>query len=401
MKYSVTITPDAKGRLSVTVTFNGERVRANLGITIGKNDWVLKKNEIKPSAIINGRYASEINADLMRLRTLIDEAMRVNPHKDSVKNAINIWLGKEVVIDSEDILEMYDRYIEERDVSEGRKRHYRVTKKKIANYLEIKKKSSKFESLTAKDVETFYREIIAEYSVNWANEQVKNLRAFWSWATERLEREGKTLHNPFIGFKQQADLYGTPNWLNREEVRILVNAELSGVKDKIRDIFVFQCHTGCRVGDLISLKKVNVYDGVLSYVPQKTSNKRADVINVPLSGVALSIVEKYQNTESESLLPFVSDQKYNKHLKVLFKFLGLNRPITILEPRTRTSKIVPLCDVISSHYARRTFVGQLYEANVKDSIISSMSGHAEGSKAFNRYRAVTEELKENAIKVFE
>jgi hypothetical protein len=38
---------------------------------------------------------------------------------------------------------------------------------------------------------------------------------------------------------------------------------------------------------------------------------------------------------------------------------------------------------------------------VKDSVIASMSGHAEGSKAFNRYRAVTEELKNNAIKALE
>jgi integrase len=401
MRYSTTIAPDSAGRIKATVTFNGEKVRVNVGVTVKPNEWNAKKNEVRASATINGRAGSDINYELMQIRNAIDEAMRANPNKESVKTAILQCIGKEVKMDTTDLLEMYDRYIEERDVSEGRKKHYKVTRKKIANYLEIKRKSSKFVSIQGADVEKFYKDEVKKYSINWANEQIKNLKAFWHWSEMKLKAEGKELHNPFEAFKASATIFGTPQWLNREELDVLIGAELTGYKDKVRDMFVFQCHVGCRVGDLVSLKKSNIYKGVLSYVPVKTSHMRAEVIKVPLSSVAEAIIKKYKDTESEMLMPFISDQKYNKYLKELFKQLNLDRPITLLDPRTRTPKIVPLYDAISSHYARRTFVGRLYEADVKDSVIASMSGHAEGSKAFNRYRAVTEELKNNAIKALE
>ena len=401
MKYSTTIAPDSAGRLKATVTFGGDKVRVNLGITVKDNEWNAKKNEIKANVAIGGKSAQALNGMLNEVRIAIDDAMSVNPNKESVKTAILQCLGKEVRIDKEDMMEMWDRFIEEREVSHGRKKQYRVTRKKIANYLEIKKKSSKFVSVQSADVERFYKEEAKKYSINWANEQLKNLKAFWHWAEKKLKAEGKELHNPFAELEKQPMLYGTPQWLTREELDILVRAELSGIMERTRDVFIFQCHTGCRVGDLTSLKKSNVYKGELSYIPAKTSNMRAEIIRVPLSSIALAMVDKYKDDGKEKLMPFTTGQKFNVQLKALFKHLGLNRPITLLDPRTRTPKIVPLCETISSHYARRTFVGRLYEADVKDSVIASMSGHAEGSKAFNRYRAVTEELKNNAIKALE
>lgn len=401
MKYSITIAPDSAGRIKATVTFCGDKVRVNLGITIKPNEWNAKKNEVKANVVVGGKSAQTLNGLFNEVRIAVDEAMAINPNKESVKSAILQCLGREVKVDKGDMLEMWDKFIEEKNVSHGRKKHYRVTRKKIANYLEINKKSSKFASIQSADVERFYKEEAKKYSINWANDQLKNLKAFWHWAAKKLKAEGKELHDPFTEIEKQPMLYGTPQWLTKEELDILVNAELSGIKERTRDIFVFQCHTGCRIGDMVNLKKSNVYKGELSYIPAKTSNMRAEIIRVPLSSIAMSMIEKYKDDGKEKLMPFTTGQKFNVQLKALFRHLGLNRPITLLDPRTRTPKIVPLCDVISSHYARRTFVGRLYEADVKDSVIASMSGHAEGSKAFNRYRAVTEELKNNAIKALE
>ena len=51
--------------------------------------------------------------------------------------------------------------------------------------------------------------------------------------------------------------------------------------------------------------------------------------------------------------------------------------------------------------ARRTFVGNLYKKVKDPSLISSMSGHAEGSKAFNRYRVIDDEVKKEAVTLME
>ena len=43
--------------------------------------------------------------------------------------------------------------------------------------------------------------------------------------------------------------------------------------------------------------------------------------------------------------------------------------------------------------ARRTFIGNLYNKVPDPNLIGSMSGHVEGSKAFARYRAISDEQK--------
>jgi hypothetical protein len=50
--------------------------------------------------------------------------------------------------------------------------------------------------------------------------------------------------------------------------------------------------------------------------------------------------------------------------------------------------------------ARRAFIGNLY-GKVDSGIISSMSGHIQGSKAFTRYYDVSTELQQQAINLID
>lgn len=64
-------------------------------------------------------------------------------------------------------------------------------------------------------------------------------------------------------------------------------------------------------------------------------------------------------------------------------------------------RILIFANYASSHMARRTFCGNVYK-NVKDpSIVGSMSGHKEGSKALARYRDIDQDIKKDALSVFE
>ena len=51
--------------------------------------------------------------------------------------------------------------------------------------------------------------------------------------------------------------------------------------------------------------------------------------------------------------------------------------------------------------ARRTFVGNLYKQVLDPNIVASMSGHAEGSSAFSRYREIDREIKANAVNLLD
>ena len=102
-----------------------------------------------------------------------------------------------------------------------------------------------------------------------------------------------------------------------------------------------------------------------------------------------------------ALLPFISEQRYNTNIKICFKEAGLTRTITVYDSRTGKDKRMALCDYASSHMARRTFVGNLYQQVQDPNLIASMSGHVEGSKAFARYRHIDEDLKRKTVSLLE
>ena len=101
------------------------------------------------------------------------------------------------------------------------------------------------------------------------------------------------------------------------------------------------------------------------------------------------------------LLPFISEQKYNEAIKEIFGAAGITRMVTVLNPLTRLAEQRPLNEVASSHLARRTFVGNLYKKVKDTNLVSSLSGHREGSAAFARYRDIDDEMKREIMQYLE
>ena len=161
-----------------------------------------------------------------------------------------------------------------------------------------------------------------------------------------------------------------------------------------RDIFVFQCCIGCRVSDLLKLTPSNIIGGALEYIPHKTKGERQNVVRVPLNARASALVEKYAGVDAKGrLFPFISAQRYNDDIKDIFRLCGVTRLVTVINSVTGREEQRPINEVASSHMARRCFVGNLYKKVKDPNLIASMSGHAEGSKAFARYRAIDDDVK--------
>lgn len=80
---------------------------------------------------------------------------------------------------------------------------------------------------------------------------------------------------------------------------------------------------------------------------------------------------------------------------------GLDRTVTTLNPTTREEEKHPMYEVASSHMARRCFIGNLYKQVQDPNLVGKLSGHAEGSKAFARYRDIDEEMQKELVKMLE
>ena len=75
--------------------------------------------------------------------------------------------------------------------------------------------------------------------------------------------------------------------------------------------------------------------------------------------------------------------------------------VTELDTLTRTEKKVPINEIASSHMARRTFIGNIYKMVRDPDLVSSLTGHAEGSRAFSRYRTIDMDIKKDLVKILE
>lgn len=227
------------------------------------------------------------------------------------------------------------------------------------------------------------------------------LKAFFNWLNEKKI----TTNNPFIGYEGVvSEKYGTPYYITLDERNQIADFDLSAHPQLAiqRDIFIFQCCIGCRVSDLFKLTASNVIKGAVEYIPHKTKGERQNVVRVPLNNRAVALMEKYRGADSKGrLFPFISAQKYNDDIKDIFRLCGITRPVTVTDSVTGKETQRPINEVASSHMARRTFVGNLYKQVKDPNLIASMSGHAEGSKAFNRYREIDDELKKEVVSLIE
>ncbi len=231
--------------------------------------------------------------------------------------------------------------------------------------------------------------------LNTVADMLTRFRAFVLWAIDN----GHTTNNPFKHFTIGEIVYGTPIYITNEERTKLFETDLSANKEVEiqRDIFIFHCFIGCRVSDLFKMTYRNIIGDSIEYIQRKTKEDRPITIRVPLSQTAIALIDKYREEGRESLFPFSTEQHYNRKIKEAFRLAGLNRIITVPDQRTREEVQKPICEVASSHMARRTFIGNIYKKVKDPNMVGALSGHKEGSRAFARYRNIDDDMKREMI----
>ena len=149
------------------------------------------------------------------------------------------------------------------------------------------------------------------------------------------------------------------------------------------------------------MTKSNIVGGAIEYIPRKTKEGRAVTVRVPFNSISREIIKRYKFYQGKGLFPFTSQQQYNQDIKTMFRLSGLTRIVTVINPTTREEEQRPICDIASSHMARRSFVGNLYKKVKDPNLIGKLSGHKEGSKAFARYREIDEETSQETVNLLE
>lgn len=353
-----------------------------------------------PASTINARLKELENASLLIFEQYY-KGRDIEFSKDEFKIRLQRHLGEYIELETDDSLEdlgffdIYTKYKDEAKVSDSRRRQYATDINKLREYEQSEKETLTFENFDILDYKKF---LSKGRSLNTQVTIMKRLKAFFNYC----ESESFIDNNPFnkINFltKVGTEVYEEPVCMTKDELTLLYEYKMPDkYKELIKDMFCLQASLGCRVGDFVRLTFDNLQDGVLTYYPSKTK-EYATKVTVPLSNRALSIINKYRGRVKKNLIfPFVNTVEYNVQIKEVFKTAKLDRKIVRFNRDKGSEEIFKLCDIASSHLARRTFVDILCQAGEPIHVVASMSGHSERSKAFDRYRRRPEQLQKDAI----
>ncbi|MFR9541845.1 MAG: site-specific integrase [Rikenellaceae bacterium] len=439
LNLSTKVSKDTKKSEILLRFIDGEKItlRAKSNIFITPTYWSEQKRCIKTSKTIP--ETTEAHTKLTDLCAAIVEAFGLIPNNQATKE----WLAEVVerfhypdkfTAQEEQIkppfFEVFDEFLRLRKLSDVRERNFKVLYRSLQRYELYRGKPLDLDTETDETIRDIFNFIQNEHELcttpkykkvlalipeartpqprghNTMSATFTKLRTFWKWCVTNK----KTTNHPKIEVKEE--IYGTPFYITVEERKQIERTNLSRHPHLAvqRDVFVFQCLVGCRVGDLLKFTmQDNIVNDALEYVPRKTKEGRPVTVSVPLNSTAKEILLRYKDydnsqtprprkgTKRGDLLPFISEQKYNDSIKLIFRAARINRIIQWQNPLTQQIEPRPLYEVASSHLARRTFVGNIYKQVKDPNLVGALSGHKEGSKAFARYRDIDNEMKKELV----
>lgn len=188
--------------------------------------------------------------------------------------------------------------------------------------------------------------------------------------------------------------------LTTEEVQAIKDCkDLTAKEAEWRDLFIMQIETGVRVSDLPKL-----FNG--DYKVKTDGETATYLIDTQKEGITAAVIatptiKELQNRYKDGfrfldLSAKSFTQSYNYFLRFICEKAGLTRIIDYTDPNGN-KKAERLCDCISNHFARHTFITHKLREGYTPAEVSKMSGHADTRMIESIYQHLNDEDKANAV----
>ncbi|PSL25718.1 site-specific integrase [Dyadobacter jiangsuensis] len=209
------------------------------------------------------------------------------------------------------------------------------------------------------------------HSNNYACMVVEHFKRMLNFAVENEW----IVRNPFMNYRRKFDKLQTERLTEAEVDKLRTAAIFAPAVDHIRTAFIFQCYTGLPYAELVRVSESNIIADEKTgaeYLKIDRSKTGTESI-IPLTMEARKIINSFADhpvrKEKGLLIPMISNQKYNVHLKQLAGLVGLNKTLT-------------------SHVARRTAATLFLTKGAPLESVSAMLGHT-NTKTTQRHYSVT------------
>jgi site-specific recombinase XerD len=379
-----------KNTIYCRITVNGERAKSDFSVNervraplnksqIQDGEWDGKKQQVKG----NGVEAMLINNKLEQIRAKIKthatHFMAEGRHytADLLRD---IFLGKAEIsyslIRTSELMLEYMKKQPEDEVAKGTLRGYHTRHNNMVKYLNHRRytrlKPDEFAPSFARDFLQYMR---LEHQPNASQVHAAKCLEYIKRVIHFAINEEWIRHNPLQAFAiKKCNSKPTPH-LSEEDRNKLERAKFASERlHRVKDIFVFCCHTGLSFADVTSFRASQHLTVVKGHVWLEMQRMKTGVnFYVPLSAVAQDILSRYGGEQ----LPVISNPKMNSYLKEIADICGITINLTV-------------------RVARKTFgMVMLNDMNLDLETVSKMLGHTSTGITEKHYAEV---LKKRIVK---
>ena len=328
------------------------------GIQIFKEEWDSRNRRVTGRT----QHALEINQRLRLIECKLIDIASKQPISDNYLNMVkDIYLGKSKVVTS--FLQYFDKFLEDlkEQIGKGKTRatyqKYLVTRNHFSDFLVENRgrKDIATEELDLMIINDF--DIYLRTKLSMKQNSASKTVQFLKTVVLSMVRCGAIERDPFTNYRFQWK-QASRDFLSEEELTSIMEKKLENpALEAVRDIFIFSCFTGLAYIDTANLEATNIVTKNGERWIVISRHKTGVSCNIPLLEVPQKILQKYEGKGKKGrLLPILSNQKMNAHLKEIADICGIKKNLTC-------------------HVARHTFATLMLNLGVSMESVSKMLGH--------------------------
>lgn len=233
----------------------------------------------------------------------------------------------------------------------------------------------RFDQLTQTKVDAFCKHLVDQgKSTSTVLKAIKFLKQLSKLAQDEGMKVG-TLN--FKAPKNYQRKVRTEIRLTLDEILKIQSAYTKDEYQKIvKDLFLLQCFTGLRHVDLMKLTPENIHEEYIEVRQQKTGEYVFPTLHKYSKPILNSYLSKAKDNYS-ALFPQLSQQYYNKAIKLIGKAAGLKEVVRQISYQGPSEQVLdaPKFELITSHTGRRSFARMLSQMGLDEQIIAEELGH--------------------------
>ncbi len=356
--------------------------------------------DAKRQCVVHHDNADVLNAIIAQKRAAMEKetCLLTLSHEDvsiaTIRNKINDNL-------SLDFFEYAQKYGESLQVggNYGTYKRLKSVVKKIREF--VKKDQLPIRNITEDFVRRYERHLSCEKG-NCKNTITVNMRFIAKLVGDIYRNyDLDETSNPFrkikFGFESTSREY-----LTAEEVVKIRDLKLNLYSPlyEARDVFIFECYSGLRISDILTLKWENITDDEITLRMRKTEK----LITIPLQKNIREILEKRRTIIGRYAVRDISKEYVFGFLKVNERNATAQEMLNAISSSTaminkrikRIAKLAGINKTISTHIGRHSFATMLLTNKVDLPVIQELLGHHD-VKVTQIYAKVVSKRKEEAI----